>query len=86
VRIEGLVIREYYFRDPTKPKNPSPIQPPGDYVPYTLESFFSKYAMWIIIFGIIIVVFVFVVGFFANIGIFSMFRHLFKFAGGETQR
>jgi len=83
VRIEGLVIREYESRDPALPENPSPIEPPEDYVPYTAESFFSKYAMWIVIFGIVIVAFLFVGSFFFNIGLFSMFRGVFKFVGGE---
>lgn len=49
IRTECLVVKEYAARDPGVPANPSVIETPKDYVPYTPLSFWDKYGTWIII-------------------------------------
>jgi hypothetical protein len=76
VRMECLVVKEYEYRDPASSPNPSPIQKPQDYVPYTQLSFWDKYGLYIII-GIILL---FLLGFIVlpilgiSIGIFGLGR------------
>ncbi len=53
VRMETLIVKEYEARDPATPPNPSPIQKPNDFVPFTAQTFWDKYGFAIIIIAII---------------------------------
>jgi len=53
VRMETLIVKEYEQRDPATSPNPSPIQNPKDFVPYTASTFWDKYGFAIIIIAII---------------------------------
>ena len=74
VRIEGLVIREYEYRDPSTPPNPSPIEPPHDYVPYTPQGIWDKYWMWIILGVVLVFAFFFGTTLLAGAGLSSILR------------
>jgi hypothetical protein len=56
IRMECLVTREYEFRDPATPANPSPIEKRVDWVPTSAATFWDRYGMWIIIGAIILII------------------------------
>jgi hypothetical protein len=56
VRMECLVTKEYEFRDPGTPPNPSPIEPPQDWVPSNQPSWLDQWGVWLIIGAIAFVV------------------------------
>jgi len=56
IRMECLVTKEYEFRDPATPANPSPIEKPVDYMPTSAANFWDRYGMWIIIGAIILII------------------------------
>lgn len=66
VRMECLVTKEYEARDPATSPNPSPIETPTDYVPYTPWSWWDKYGTYIII-GAIVVVILMIAGFWISL-------------------
>lgn len=62
VRMECLVTKEYAARDPGLPANPSTIEKPADYVPYTVPSFWDQYGTWIIIGAVLFVILLIILG------------------------
>jgi hypothetical protein len=82
IRVDALVVKEYEFRDPAIPPNPSPIEVPKEYTPATELSFFEKYGLWIIIGFIIILIVVWVFASIAGIGFFSLLSGPFRFTKG----
>jgi len=54
VRVETCLVRE--FEGPIINPDPSPLNPPIDYTPYTPTTFWDKYGTWIIIAVIAIIV------------------------------
>ena len=56
IRMECLVTKEFEFRDPGTPPNPSPIEKPVDYVPSTVTTFWDRYGIWIIIGAVLFVI------------------------------
>lgn len=88
VRMETLITKEYEFRDPGISPNPSPIQTPKDYVPYTALTFWDKYGFWIIVIAIIVVGLL-VLGSFFTLPLLSNVLGVFRYCdvyGGEKQR
>lgn len=56
IRMECLVTKEFEFRDPGTPPNPSPIDKPVDYVPHYAPTFWEQYGLWIIIGAVLFVI------------------------------
>jgi hypothetical protein len=56
IRMECLVTKEFEFRDPGTPPNPSPIDKPVDYVPSVDRTFWDLYGIWIIIGAVLFVI------------------------------
>jgi hypothetical protein len=88
VKMKCLVIKAYEYRDPGIDPNPSPIQPPNDYVPWTAPSWLAQYGMWIILGIVAVIVVLFFLSIFTGMGLFSILTHIFHFydAGGGMRR
>jgi len=79
IRMECLVIREYEFRDPSTSPNPSPIEKPSDYVPFTPYTLWEKYGFWIIIIIVIVIAGLVFFAWISGLGIMGLLLSLFRY-------
>lgn len=84
VRMECLVVKEYEYRDPAASPNPSPIEVPKDYVPYTPYSFWEKYGLIIIGIVIVAIVAIWIFTSISGIGLLQILG-VFRFCTGNVK-
>jgi len=83
IRMETFIVKEYQAREPGISPDPSPIQPPQDYYPVHIPSFWEQYGIWIIIAIIIIIIIIAAFSIFGGLGIGGILFGIFRLYRGD---